>query len=98
MHLIMARGLVPTVLVEFLSLQLLISSAAAAVGWLLLAGMFRLLKPAGKKLGIEKSNLADEFEYPANGDGDWKIKSLWIYPVKSCRGVELDQANVVPTG
>lgn len=93
----MAGELVP-VLVELSSLQLLVFSAAAAVGWLLLAGVFRLLKPAGKKLGIEKSNLADEFEYPANGDDDWKIKSLWIYPVKSCRGVELDQANVVPTG
>lgn len=97
----MAGELVPTVLAEFFSLQLLISSATAVIGWLLLAGIFRLSrlsKPAGKKLGIEKSNLADEFEYPANGDEDWKIKSLWIYPVKSCKGVELDQANVVPTG
>lgn len=27
-----------------------------------------------------------------------RVKSLWIYPVKSCRGVELKQSNVVITG
>lgn len=54
--------------------------------------------PGGQQLGIEKSNLADEFEYPTGGDEDWKVKSLWVFPVKSCRGVELDEANVVPTG
>lgn len=86
---------------EFFSLQLLVSSAVVAVGWLLLAKILRVArppKPEGGKLGIEKSNLADEFDYPASGGGEWKIKSLWIYPVKSCRGVELDETNVVPTG
>ncbi|MCJ1384898.1 hypothetical protein MMC17_008016 [Xylographa soralifera] len=27
-----------------------------------------------------------------------RVKSLWIFPVKSCRGVELDTANIVSTG
>lgn len=96
---IMVMELLPAA--EFFSLQLLVSSVIAAVGWLLLAKILRagrLSKPEGEKLGIEKSNLADEFEYPASGGGEWKIKSLWIYPVKSCRGVELDETNVVPTG
>lgn len=89
-------------LAEFPPLQLLAFSAVfVAVGWLLLTRMFQFGKPSnpvGQKLGIEKSNLADEFEYPADGDEDWKIKSLWVFPVKSCRGVELDETNVVPTG
>lgn len=86
---------------EFSSLQFCVSSAIVAISWLLLARILWVVKPSkprGQKLGIKKSNLADEFEYPADGDGDWKVKSLWIYPVKSCRGVELDEANVVPTG
>ncbi|KJK80268.1 hypothetical protein H634G_04507 [Metarhizium anisopliae BRIP 53293] len=27
-----------------------------------------------------------------------KIESLYIYPIKSCRGIELDRAKVLPTG
>ena len=28
----------------------------------------------------------------------WQVDSLWIYPVKSCRGVELQNATVIGTG
>ncbi|MCJ1393687.1 hypothetical protein MMC18_006563 [Xylographa bjoerkii] len=28
----------------------------------------------------------------------WRVKRLWIFPVKSCRGVELDTADIVSTG
>ncbi len=28
----------------------------------------------------------------------YKVKSLWIYPVKSCRGIELSRGTVVSTG
>lgn len=93
----MAMELPPTV--AFSMLQLLMSGAAAAVvSCLVFTSLLGTAKLKGRALGIEKSNLADEFEHDADGDGDWKVKSLWIYPVKSCRGVELDEANVVPTG
>jgi hypothetical protein len=28
----------------------------------------------------------------------WRLKSMWIYPVKSCRGVELNRGTVIATG
>ena len=68
----------------------------------------RRIKPeACQKLGlIGKSNLADEHDerYTGagarhhNSEGTWTVKSLWIYPVKSCRGVELEAGKVIGTG
>ena len=63
----------------------------------------RATSPRGcRKLGLRvASNLADEFEsryHDALSDGQWRVKSLWIYPVKSCRGVELQRGTVVDTG
>lgn len=65
-------------------------------------------KPEGcRKLGVSgKSHLADEHddrykgavEGEDNGAVTWRVKSLWIYPVKSCRGVELDTGRVMGTG
>lgn len=67
-------------------------------------------EPKGcRKLGLRvRSNLADEFDKKyANGEpagkdksGNelWRIKSLWIYPVKSCRGIELNGGDVIRTG
>ena len=64
-------------------------------------------RPQGcRKVGLKRSsNLADEFnDKYARGTSDqskgnrWKVKSLWIFPVKSCRGVELDRGTVVETG
>ena len=63
-----------------------------------------------RKLGLtSRSNLADEHDelyshalLPGNKNIDsspsWRVKSLWIYPVKSCRGVELGCGTVVSTG
>ena len=51
-----------------------------------------------------RSNLADEHnEYYASpkghgGNGAWRVKSLWIYPIKSCRGVELDEHTITGSG
>ncbi|KZF25351.1 hypothetical protein L228DRAFT_244169 [Xylona heveae TC161] len=68
------------------------------------------LQPRGcRKLGLRaKSNIADEYnsEYgkaqepgqDKNGVERWRVKSLWIYPIKSCRGVELNRGTVVSTG
>lgn len=62
-----------------------------------------------RRLGLQtQSNLADEHDgkyglgtsEPGRGSSvtPWTVKSLWIYPVKSCRGVELEQGSVVSTG
>lgn len=61
-----------------------------------------------RKLGsMVSSNLKDEHnerysrgssKQMADGTNLYKVKSLWIYPVKSCRGVELKQGNAVITG
>lgn len=65
-------------------------------------------KPQGcRKLGLGgKSYLVDEFDerYKGavagqhKGSATWRVKSLWIYPVKSCRGVELETGTVMGTG
>lgn len=65
-------------------------------------------KPEGcLQLGLSgKSHLTDEHderyrvaaEGQQNGEATWRVKSLWIYPIKSCRGVELNQGTVIGTG
>lgn len=65
-------------------------------------------KPEGcRKLGLSgKSNLDDEHDERYKGavagqqDGaaSWRVKSLWIYPVKSCRGLELETGTVTGAG
>lgn len=58
------------------------------------------------KLGLfTSSNLADEHANCYSdgsrlnqGANRWRVKSLWIYPIKSCRGVELSQGTVISTG
>ena len=67
-------------------------------------------EPKGcRKLGLRvTSNLADEFDKKyaeggppgkdENGNERWRIKSLFIYPVKSCKWIELNRGDVVRTG
>ncbi|KAH8592934.1 MOSC domain-containing protein [Bisporella sp. PMI_857] len=67
-------------------------------------------QPRGcRKLGMKiESNLSNEFDKkfsegrpPSTEETSaewWRLKSLWIYPVKSCKGVELNRATVVATG
>lgn len=65
-------------------------------------------KPEGcRKLGLSgKSHLVDEHddrykgavEGQQNGAATWRVKSLWIYPIKSCRGVELERGTIIGTG
>ncbi|KNG86459.1 MOSC domain protein [Aspergillus nomiae NRRL 13137] len=64
-----------------------------------------------RKLGLphHKTNLHDEYD-PKYSQGvpekhtdpedqpSWRIKALFAYPIKSCAGIELDTADVVPTG
>lgn len=62
------------------------------------------LRQTHSKLGLRgpSSNLATQYSLAAHGprpDGPRPaIHSLHVYPVKSCRGVELDRAKVLPTG
>lgn len=68
----------------------------------------RQREPEGcRKLGLSgKSNLDDEHDERYKGavagqqDGaaSWRVKSLWIYPVKSCRGLELETGTVTGAG
>ena len=65
-------------------------------------------QPKGcKRLGLKaRSNLADEHDkrYFLSGkdrsdnEGSCKVKSLWIYPVKSCRGIELHSSDIINVG
>lgn len=62
---------------------------------------YKLLKGC-RRLGLRAhSNLADEYDERYSQGAQkpiCKVKSLWIYPVKSCRGVELGQGEVIKTG
>lgn len=60
-----------------------------------------------QKFGLKgKSNLTDEHDEQyhgavagqRNGAASWRVKSLWIYPIKSCRGVELERGTVNGSG
>ncbi|KAI9890293.1 MAG: hypothetical protein M1814_004328 [Vezdaea aestivalis] len=68
------------------------------------------LRPRGcRQIGLcGKTNLHDEFN-PGYAEGrsadeisqespKWRVKSLWIYPIKSCRGVELKDSRTSRTG
>ena len=68
----------------------------------------RQTEPAGcRKLGLRtRSHLADQHTEKYSGTASnqrnnvatWKVKSLWIYPVKSCRGVEINRGTVIGKG
>lgn len=67
-------------------------------------------QPKGcRKLGMKiKTNLANEFDKkfsegrpPSSEETSaewWRLKSLWIYPVKGCGGVELNRGTIISTG
>lgn len=46
------------------------------------------------------SNISDEFEYSKDQKPgqDFKVKSLWIYPIKGCRGIEVQSSKICHTG
>lgn len=67
-------------------------------------------RPRGcRKLGLGTfSNLKDEHDpryakgsstpQYIDGKSNWRVKSLLIYPVKSCKAVELSHGTIIPTG
>lgn len=72
----------------------------------------RRYPPQGcRRLGLptNKTNLCDEYDPKYNqgvpqdskdeqGRPAWRVKALFTYPIKSCAGVELGEADVVSTG
>lgn len=52
------------------------------------------------KLGLQtsKSNLRDHWDAGHASSATATVKSLFIYPIKSCKGIEVTRAKVVPTG
>lgn len=93
--------------IENASIPVPLLTAACLVLALLLGincGSYSRIKsnePKGcRRLGLEtQSNLSDEhherYSKTQQSEGSsWRVKSLWIYPVKSCRGVELDTASI----
>ncbi|KAF2734589.1 hypothetical protein EJ04DRAFT_512433 [Polyplosphaeria fusca] len=61
--------------------------------------------PGCRKLGLQgPSNLSDQYspKYSKGADATtsdpWKVKAIFIYPVKSCSGIELSNSEIVRTG
>ncbi|KAF1995434.1 hypothetical protein P154DRAFT_538800 [Amniculicola lignicola CBS 123094] len=62
--------------------------------------------PAGcRKLGLNgTSNLSDQYSPKFSKGGEptpenpWTVKALFIYPLKSCAGIELKESDIVSTG
>ncbi|KAF3316528.1 hypothetical protein TWF173_001814 [Orbilia oligospora] len=46
------------------------------------------------------SNISDEFQYSKDQKAgqDFRVKSLWVYPVKGCRGIEVASSKICHTG
>ncbi|KAG0644692.1 hypothetical protein HOY80DRAFT_1107086 [Tuber brumale] len=68
--------------------------------WLVYSRLTFAPKQHGRKLGVKTSNLANVYRhgFDALDAGEWRVKSLWIFPVKSCRGIEVAEARVMASG
>ncbi|KAK6007807.1 hypothetical protein QM012_004621 [Aureobasidium pullulans] len=60
--------------------------------------------PGCRRFGlVGKSNMADQYSHEHNGENlksaaACRIKALFIYPIKSCKPVEIDHDDVILTG
>lgn len=94
----------PTTLL--VTLLVAVSPLILLLGLALTQGDARLPPPAGcRKLGLKgRSNLEDQYskKYAKGGEATpakpWSIKALFVYPLKSCAGVELEKGEVIRTG
>lgn len=91
---------------------LVVTTSCGGIAGLLLLWWFKetsithkAVPEACRKLGLMgQSNLADEHDARYLGVTEdycataLKVKSLWIYPVKSCKGIELQKGTVLGTG
>lgn len=48
----------------------------------------------------KSSNISDQFQYSKDQSPGqtFKVKSLWVYPVKGCRGIEVESSKICNTG
>ena len=106
-------GLEPSVAIHsFLLLSLVAASALALATFYYFRQRSQDAQPRGcRRIGMRvPSNLTDEydncFHVPpktqlkgiSNPPTVPKVKSLWVYPIKSCAGIELERGTVVTTG
>jgi hypothetical protein len=101
---------VPTTTYVLTILTICIPPIIALIIYELDEARLRAEQPKGcRKLGLKiESNLLNEFDKkfsegrpPSTEETSaewWRLKSLWIYPVKSCKGVELNRGTVIATG
>jgi hypothetical protein len=101
---------IPTTTFALIVLTICIPPIIALTFFEFEAAKARTKQPKGcKKLGLKiESNLTNEFDKkfsegrpPSTEETSaewWRVKSLWIYPVKSCKGVELNRDTVLATG
>jgi len=84
-----------------------VASLAGVVIWHTIRLISLPSKPDAQQAGASsnvltagESNLRDQYEYTAQGESpdSWKVRSLWIFPIKSCHGIELKESRVVSTG
>lgn len=102
----------PSVAVSSLLFSLALIPAIALASFYYLGQRSQDSQPKGcKKLGLRvQSHLADEHDkrYHVRADTHLngtpgpspaaEVKSLWIYPTKSCAGIELNRASIVTAG
>jgi hypothetical protein len=93
-----------------LTLFALLISATILVTFQAQKGQTAKLSPDGcRRIALRgRSNLAEHQDptYSAGSDPSgspdgsplWRVKALFIYPIKSCRGIELDHGEVIRTG
>lgn len=103
-------GFEPSVVLGSFLLSLVCLPAIALVTFSFVNYDSQNVQPKGcRKLRLRKqSNLADEHDrrYHAAAQrhttstvrADPTVKSLWIYPIKSCQGIELEQGSIISTG
>lgn len=100
------NGLRVTPSTLLVTLLIAVSPLILLLGLALTQGDAHLPPPAGcRRLGLQqRSNLSDQYskKYAKGGEATptkpWSIKALFVYPVKSCAGVELEMGEVVRTG
>src|SRR4051794_4325610 len=58
-----------------------------------------------RKIGLPgNSNLSDQYskKYSKGGERSnaniWTVKALFVYPIKSCAGIEVEQSEIIRTG
>ncbi len=56
------------------------------------------IEPGSSNLKSRGNSSPKDAGARSSGSGPGRIKSLWIYPVKSCKGIELSQSKVIPAG